>query len=685
MHQDILKLRQRAERLLSEKTLTVQDIEAADIPALIHELQTHQIELTLQNEELQAANSALEESRAHHVELYDHAPVGYFTFDDRGRILAVNLTGSRQLGLAKDVLFKQPFTAFLSQDDSDLFYLHLRKVFASQSRQSCTLTLSHEQGRTLHVQLDSIPSLHASQKNHLSRSTITDITERKELENALKASEILFRRLFEETREGIIIIDAETGRISDANPFLMEMLGHAHEDLLGKSLWEIGVHMDKDMRKSFLAALQKKGYVRYGNVPIETQHGRHITAECIGSTFMVNNHKIIQCHLRENSIQHAHSGAERRVQERRSDWRASIKQQQEQRQQHLQTEESLQEALAEIKSLRERLVSENTYFYKNTKKNHQFDPIIGQSKALKKALYKVEQVAPTDTTVLILGETGTGKELIAAAIHSLSSRRDRKMITVNCAALPANLIESELFGREKGAFTGADSRQKGRFEIADGSTLCLDEIGELAPELQAKLLRVIQHGEFERLGSSKTIRADVRILAMTNLDLEEAMQIGRFREDLFYRLNIFPITVPPLRKRKDDIPLLVQAFVEKFSMKLGKRITSIPKKTMALLQDYPWPGNIRQLENIIHRAVIISAGPVLQLEDKRIISPPSGPSPGTTMKEIERNQILKTLAETRWRIEGNGGAAMILDIHPSTLRAKMQKLGIVRPEIKITD
>jgi transcriptional regulator with GAF, ATPase, and Fis domain len=199
--------------------------------------------------------------------------------------------------------------------------------------------------------------------------------------------------------------------------------------------------------------------------------------------------------------------------------------------------------------------------------------------------------------VLILGETGTGKELIAAAIHSLSSRSDRKMITVNCAALPASLIESELFGREKGAFTGADSRQTGRFEIANGSTLCLDEIGELAPELQAKLLRVIQHGEFERLGSSKTIRADVRILAMTNLDLEEAMHIGRFREDLFYRLNIFPITVPPLRKRKDDIPLLVQAFVEKFAMKLGKRITSIPKKTMALLQDYLWPGNIRQLES----------------------------------------------------------------------------------------
>jgi PAS domain S-box-containing protein len=266
--------------------------------------------------------------------------------------------------------------------------LHLRKVFASQSRQSCTLTLSHQQGRTLHVQLDSIPSLHASKQNNLSRSTITDITERKELEEALKASEILFRRLFEETREGVIIIDGETGHISDANPFLMEMLGYTPEDLLGKSLWEIGLIMDNEMRKSFLEALQKKGYVRYGNIPIETQHGRHTTAECISSTFTVNQHKIIQCHLRENSIQYAHSGAERRVQERRSDQRAIIKQQQEERQQHLQTEESLHEALVEVKNLRERLVSENIYFYKNTKKTICSTILSAKARPLKKHCIK---------------------------------------------------------------------------------------------------------------------------------------------------------------------------------------------------------------------------------------------------------------------------------------------------------
>ena len=247
---------------------------------------------------------------------------------------------------------------------------------------------------------------------------------------------------------------------------------------------------------------------------------------------------------------------------------------------------------------------------------HQFADIIGESDGLKYVLYRAEQVAPLNTTVLILGETGTGKELIAAAIHDLSPRKDRPLITVNCAALPANLIESELFGREKGAFTGADTRQIGRFEIAHGSTLCLDEIGELPLELQAKLLRVIQHNEFERLGSSQTIKVDVRIVATTNRNLEEEVRQGRFRQDLYYRLNVFPITVPPLRQRKEDIPLLVQTFVARYARKVGKQITSIQKETMKVLQDYPWPGNIRELESIMERAVILCPGPVLQLPDK---------------------------------------------------------------------
>ncbi len=316
---------------------------------------------------------------------------------------------------------------------------------------------------------------------------------------------------------------------------------------------------------------------------------------------------------------------------------------------------------------------------------HQFEDILGQSDGLKYVLYRAEQVAPTNTTVLVLGETGTGKELIAAAIHHMSPRKDRPLITVNCAALPANLMESELFGREKGAFTGADSRQIGRFEVANGSTLCLDEIGELPLEMQAKLLRAIQHHEFERLGSNHTIKVDVRVIATTNRDLEEEVRKGRFREDLYYRLNVFPITVPPLRQRKDDIPLLVQAFVERYARKLGKQILSIQKETMKVLQDYPWPGNVRELESVLERAVILCPGPTLQLDDKLETLSSSLPSTARTLEERERNQILGTLIETQWRINGKDGAAAILGLHPSTLRARMHKLGIMRPETNASD
>jgi transcriptional regulator with GAF, ATPase, and Fis domain len=336
--------------------------------------------------------------------------------------------------------------------------------------------------------------------------------------------------------------------------------------------------------------------------------------------------------------------------------------------------------------MKDNLEAENIYLRQEHKMKHQFGNIIGQSDGLKYVLYRAEQVASSNTTVLILGETGTGKELIAAAIHNMSPRKEKPLITVNCAALPGNLIESELFGREKGAFTGAETRRMGRFEIANGSTICLDEIGELPIELQAKLLRVIQHSEFERLGSSHTIKVDVRIVATTNRNLEEEVRKGRFRQDLYYRLNVFPITVPPLRLRKDDIPLMVQAFMERYSRKMGKQITKIPKETMKALQDYPWPGNVRELESIIERAVILCPGPVLHLADKLdISSSPTLLSAVRTLEDTERSQIIKIISETKWRIEGKDGAAAILGIHPSTLRARLHKLGIARPKTKRLD
>jgi len=431
---------------------------------------------------------------------------------------------------------------------------------------------------------------------------LEDVTAHMRSEEALKISETRYRRLFETAQDGILILDAETGQISDVNPFLAEMLGYSHEDFLGKKLWEIGAFEDVEASKAAFEELQAKGYVRYEDLPLRTKDGRPIAVEFVSNVYLVNHHKVIQCNIRDiterkliaEALQKAHDELERRVEERTVELRT---------------------ALSEIKIMKDRLETENIYLRQEFKMRHQFEHILGQSDGLKYVLYRAEQVAPTNTTVLILGETGTGKELIAAAIHHMSPRKDRPLITVNCAALPANLMESELFGREKGAFTGADSRQVGRFEIANGSTLCLDEIGELPLEMQAKLLRAIQHGEFERLGSSHTIKVDVRIVATTNRNLEEEVRKGRFRQDLYYRLNVFPITVPPLRQRKDDIPLLVQAFVERYARKLGKQILSIQKETMKTLQDYPWPGNVRELESVLERAVILCPGPTLLLDD----------------------------------------------------------------------
>ncbi len=341
----------------------------------------------------------------------------------------------------------------------------------------------------------------------------------------------------------------------------------------------------------------------------------------------------------------------------------------------------LQSALSEISQLKAQLEDETAYLQEEIKSAHNHDNIIGTSNALKYVFHKVEQIAPTDTTVLVQGETGTGKELIARAIHSSSPRKGRAMVKVNCATLPANLIESELFGHEKGAFTGAQGRRMGRFEVADGTTLFLDEIGELPLELQATLLRVLEHGEFERLGSMRTIKVAVRVIAATNRNLEEEVRNGRFRQDLWYRLNVFPITVPPLRMRKEDVPLLAASFVKKFSRPLGKRIESIPQATMKTLQDYSWPGNVRELENVIERAVINSEGTKLRLADK--LEPPRGSDLSRTqlrtLAEIERDHIFQVLKEKNWAIEGKKGAAVILGLNPSTLRARLRKLGIKRP------
>jgi PAS domain S-box-containing protein len=482
-----------------------------------------------------------------------------------------------------------------------------------------------------------------------------------------------YRVMVETMTEGAVTMGTD-GTILFCNQSFANIVKGPLEKIVGSSIYQYFSSTDIQLFKSLIErSLKGKGKAEMNlqtgcekSVPVLLSintigHTDIPGVLCMIVTDLTENKHNEEMRVEERALQKSHDKLEQQVEERTVELRT---------------------ALHEIKEMKDKLEAENIYFRRENKMKHQFENIIGQSDGLKYVLYRAQQVAPGNTTILILGETGTGKELIAAVIHNMSPRKERPLITVNCAALPGNLIESELFGREKGAFTGADVRRMGRFEVANGSTICLDEIGELPLDLQGKLLRVIQHSEFERLGSSQTVKVDVRIIATTNRNLEEEVRQGRFRQDLFYRLNVFPITVPPLRLRKDDIPLMVQAFMERYSRKLGKQITKIKDETIKMLQNYPWPGNVRELESIIERAVILCSGPVLQLADKLEISSPAISSAMRTLEDTERSQIIKILTETNWRIEGKDGAATILGIHPSTLRARLHKLKIVRPETK---
>ena len=590
---------------------------------------------------------------------------GAVTLDTDGTILYCN---QRFADIVKESLEKiigSSITRYISSTDLPLFEALVERGLQGNSKLELTLKTGGENSVAVFL---SVSALQHTDMPGAMCMVVTDLTEQKRNEEIL-AEEKLTSQILNQTSEIFVLCDPQ-GRIIRASQATHRFLGRSplfqtfdealhllYSDgtpfvllsaLSDKPLHAVEViFKDKD-DKSFSFLLSANSMIA----------GKSIIGIVVVMADITERKKM------EEALQKANEELEQQVEER------TVK---------------LRTALSEINILKDQLEAENIYFRRESKAKHQFERIIGESDSLKYALYRAEQVAPANTTVLILGETGVGKELIAYAVHDMSPRKERPLITVNCAALPGNLIESELFGREKGAFTGADTRQIGRFEIANGSTLCLDEIGELPLEVQAKLLRVIQHNEFERLGSSNTVKVDVRIIATTNRDLGEEVRKGRFRQDLYYRLNVFPITVPPLRQRKEDIPQMVEAFIERYSRKTGKQITSIRKETMKALQEYSWPGNVRELESIIERGVILSPGPVFQLADK--LELPSAPlSSGVrTLDEARRNQILQILSETRWRIDGKDGAAAILGLQPSTLRARMHKLGIVRPETKKPD
>lgn len=474
-----------------------------------------------------------------------------------------------------------------------------------------------------------------------------DITEKRRAEEELRLSEMRFRHMADTAPVLIWMADTEMF-CTFFNRRVLEFTGHQAEDLLGVG-WLRLVHED-DLQRYQDAYVS--GYERQQPFTMEYRirraDGEFRWLYDTGSPRFSADGKLL-----------GYIGSAVDITDRKA------------------AEEELQRAHEEVHKLKNQLEAENIYLREEIKLTLSVDEIVGRSDEIKYVLFKIEQVSKTDSTVLVLGETGTGKELVARAIHSQSSRKDRPLVKVNCAALSAGLIESELFGHEKGSFTGASTRKLGRFELADGATLFLDEIGELPLDLQSKLLRVVQEGEFERLGGTRTVKVDVRIIAATNRNMKKEVELGNFREDLWYRLNVFPITVPPLRRRRGDIPPMVEHFVTSFSRKVGKEITAVSSATLKKLQEYSWPGNVRELANVIERGVINAQGPVLHIEDRFEQTPdPQLDVASRTLNELEKEYISRILDDTGWRIEGPSGAAKILGLHPSTLRTKMAKLGI---------
>ena len=489
-----------------------------------------------------------------------------------------------------------------------------------------------------------------------------NITSRKRAEEEMRKSEERFRSLIEQSPLAMVILTPD-GQITDANPAWYRQWGLNREE--GAEVFaNYNLLTDRQHQESGVAPLIDRAFAGEHVVlpPVEyignrTLHELGLENIEANTVWMQTYYYSVKDHNGDIAYVVA---ANVDITERK------------------QAEMELRRAYEEIKQLKDQLEAESAYLQEEIKLEHNFENIIGQSEALKYVLHRVEQVSIMDSPVLIMGETGTGKELMARALHELSPNGKRALVKVNCAALPGELIESELFGREKGAFTGATTTQLGRFELAKGSTLFLDEIGELPLELQAKLLRVLESGEFERLGSSRTLHSDARIIAVTNRVLEEEVHKGRFREDLWYRLKVFPITVPPLREHPEDIPLLLKWFVDQLTRKMGKRVTEIPKRTMQELQSYAWPGNVRELKHAVEGALITAQGKKLNFELPQIGD--TALSDLKSFEEMEREYILRVLKAKNWRIGGENSAASTLGMHVNTLRGRMKKLSIKRPK-----
>ncbi len=582
------------------------------------------------------------------TDFVENAVFGVYKTNRNGSFIYANKKTARIFGFDSPDAFieKVPNFEMLYADSDDREKL-INMMEKEGAINNSEVELKRPDGRKIWISISARCVVDQNNKKRF-EGALLDITDRKKAVQALNESETRFRQLVNQACESFVLQDFE-GNIVEFNRQAHLAIGYSREEMEKLNVEDIDTKITKDQHQLKYWKMLKS----YEHVTFESRHQRKD-----GSSFPVEV-RLGRIDLKNGPFL---LSLARDISERNE------------------KKEALKSAFCEIKELKEQLEKENTYLRKEIELKYRHSRIIGESSSIKEMLSMAEKVGHQNTCVMITGETGTGKELLAHAIHNMSDRNNRPMVIVNCAALPASLIESELKEREKGAFTGALSRRTGRFETADRSTIFLDEIGELPMELQAKLLRVLQEGQFERLGSSQTINVDVRIVAATNCDLKEMIRQKKFRKDLYYRLNVFPLNVPPLRDRKSDIPLLVWAFTNEFAKNMGKKITRVSKSTMERMTDYTWPGNIREMRNIIERAIIMSSGETLEIQELESTDTNDiAADTGATLEDVERTHILSVLKETGWRVSGKKGAALILGLKPTTLEARMKKLSIKRP------
>ena len=578
--------------------------------------------------------------------LYHNTPVMMHSVDDDGRLIRVNDYWLSVLGYERQDVLGKSSADFLTEASRktlvEVVFPQLRK---SGQVRDVEIQMVKRDGTILDILGSAVAQLGDHERIEQTLAFFVDVTERKRVEAALRESEERFAGLFRSAMDAIVIVDL-AGRIMQFNDAAETVFRCPASEATGErfpqrfAADEFRRILEDCLRERKGDEITRRYLVAAGGLTALRADGEAFAAEATISQVDIPGEPLFAIILRD------------------VDDRKRVE--------------------TEIRQLRQ----QSDYLKEEIKTHHNFEEIVGDSPALRRVLRSVETVAPTSATVLILGDTGTGKELVARAIHDLSPLRDKPLVKVNCAALPAGLAESELFGHERGAFTGAVARKIGRFELADRGTIFLDEIGDLPLDMQVKLLRVLQEGEFERIGGTRTMTVNVRVIAATNRDLKQAVTDERFRSDLYYRLNVFPVTMPSLRDRKEDIPVLVSYFVDKYARRLGKRIDTIADGVLTALLAYEWPGNIRELENVIERAVILTPGAALEFGGwlMETGATPNNETGMLTLDEAQRQHIIKTLDLTRWRVGGERGAAKLLDIKATTLASRMKKLGIERPD-----